>query len=74
MDTFRKVDGLQGAAENCSLSSALFLDLNIQPADFLIQRGEWDVEMLRGFGLIPVAAFQHVGNDAALDIFDNFEE
>ena len=57
-----------------SLSPALFLDLNIQAADFLVQRGEWDVKMLGRFRLVPVAAFQHVGDDAPLDVFDNFEE
>ena len=57
-----------------SLSPALLLDLNIQAADFLVQRRKRDVKMLRGFRLVPVAAFQHVGDDAPLDVFDNFEE
>ena len=42
--------------------------------DFLIERGERDLEALGGFGLVPVGALEHVYDDAALDFFENREE
>src|SRR4029077_7469390 len=56
-----------------SLSPRLLLDLDIQAADFLIQRGERDFEVLGGLGLVPVAFFQHVGDDAPLHVFHDFK-
>src|SRR5208282_1690204 len=56
------------------LPAPLLLDLNIQPADFLVQGRERNVEAFGGFGLIPVTAFQHVGDDAAFEVSDNFKQ
>src|SRR5438270_2579935 len=50
------------------------LDLDIQPFDFLVQSGEWNAEALGGFGLIPVALLQHVGDDPTLTILNDIEQ
>src|SRR5581483_5611092 len=49
-------------------------DLDVQTFDLLIQGGEWNAEALGGFGLVPVALFQHVHDDAALAIFHDVEK
>ena len=49
-------------------------DFDVETLDFLVQRGERDVEALGGFCLVPGALLQHVGNDAAFAFFDDFEE
>ena len=56
------------------LASALLFYLNIQAADLLIQRGKWHTEALCRFGLVSVAALEHVGDDTALDVFDDLEQ
>src|ERR1700749_3383073 len=48
--------------------------LDVQPLDLLIQGGERDAELLGGFGLVPVGAFELVDDDAALDVLENVEE
>src|SRR5579863_7640476 len=50
------------------------LDLDIQPLDLLIQRGERNAELLGGVGLVPVAALQLINDDAANDVFEDVEE
>ena len=62
-------EGVFLRTENCLLPPALLLDLDIQSADFLVQGGEWYAEALGSFSLIPVTAFQHVGDDAAFEVF-----
>src|ERR1035438_4159307 len=52
----------------------LLLDLSIQALDFLVQGGEWNAEAVGGFGLVPAAFFQHVADDAAFAVFNDFEE
>src|ERR1019366_4613147 len=52
----------------------LLLDLNIQALDFLVQSGEWNAESVGGFGLVPAAFFQHIADDAAFAVFNDFEE
>ena len=54
--------------------SVLLLDLNIQALDFLVQGREWNTKSVGGFGLVPAAFFQHVADDAALAVFDDFEQ
>ena len=49
-------------------------DFYVEPLDFLIQRREWDAELLGSFGLVAVAAFELVHDDAALDVFHYVEE
>ena len=56
-----------------TLPAAFLFYFDVQAADFLVQGGERHVEALGGFGLVPVAAFQHVGDDAALQVFHDFE-
>src|SRR5271165_447078 len=56
------------------LLSALFAYLDVEALDFLVERGEWDAELLGGVGLVPVAALQFFDDDAALDIFEDVEE
>src|SRR5271170_8043553 len=53
---------------------ALFLDLDGQTLDFLIQRGERDMEAFGRFGLVPAAFFQHIDDDATLTVFHDAEE
>src|SRR5215472_18023556 len=72
-------DGLffQGTAECRCLRPvlpALLLDLNVQAADFLIQRGKRHVEALSSLGLIPVAALEHVDDYAPFNVPDNLEK
>ena len=55
------------------IAVALF-DLDVEALDLLVQGGERDLEVLGGFGLVPVAALQAVGDDAALDLFHQVEE
>src|SRR5215471_12569955 len=56
------------------LPPSLFLDLNIQAPDLLIEGRKWHVKAFCGFRLIPVAAFQHVGDDSPLHVFHDFEQ
>src|SRR5579862_18793 len=56
------------------LPAWFFLDFYIQAADFLIERGEWHLEVLGSLGLIPVTLFEHVDDNAPLDIFYDFKE
>src|SRR5205807_8046843 len=56
------------------LSPHLLLNFDIQAADFLIQCGKRDLEVFRGFGLVPVALFEHVADDAPLHILHNFKQ
>src|SRR5450756_1587986 len=52
----------------------LLLDLDGQPFDFLIQRGERDVEAFRRFGLVPAALLQHVDDDPPFAVFHDAEQ
>src|ERR1035438_557392 len=54
--------------------SVLLLDLNIQALDLLVQRRQWNAESVGGFGLVPAAFFQHIADDAAFAVFNDFEE
>ena len=60
--------------ESSLVPEAAFLYLHIEPLDLLVQRAERNLEELGGLGLVPVAAFEAVGNDAALDLFHEVEE
>jgi hypothetical protein len=57
-----------------ALHPILLFDLDIQPTDFLVKRGQRHVESLSRFGLVPVAALEHVGDDAPLHIIDDLEQ
>src|SRR3981081_1530259 len=61
-------------ADGCYLPPPFFLDLNIQAADLLIQGRERHMEALGGLGLIPITAFQHVGDDSTLNVLDDLKE
>jgi len=50
------------------------LDLDGQPFDFLIQRGERYVEAFRRFGLVPAALLQHVNDGPPLAVFHDAEQ
>ncbi len=63
-----------GTARMPLIPSALLPDLNIEPLDLLVQRGKRNVEALGGFGLVPVAFFQHVDDHAALAVFNDVEQ
>src|SRR5437588_9443551 len=47
------------------LPSPLLLNLNIQSPDFLVRRRKRHMKSFSCFGLVPVAAFEPVCNDAA---------
>jgi hypothetical protein len=49
-------------------------DVNTKALDFLIQRRERDHEAFGSFGLIPCGAFEHINNDATLDLVHDLEE
>jgi len=57
-----------------SLFPAALLHFDAEAFDLLVQRRERDAEELRGLGLVPVAAFQSVGDDAALDLLHHVKE
>ena len=56
------------------LVSGSLLDLDVESLDLLVEGGEGDSEVFGGFGLVPVAALEAVGDDAALDLFHEVEE
>jgi len=56
------------------LVAGAFADLYVEALDLLIEGGEWDLEELGGFGLVPVGTLEAVGDDAALDLFHEVEE
>jgi hypothetical protein len=56
------------------LVAGAFADFDAEAFDFLVERGEGDAELLGGFGLVAVAAFELVDDDAALDVFHDVEE
>ena len=49
-------------------------DINAQPLDLLVQRGQRNLKLLRRFRLIPVRAFQHVANHAPLNLIHDLEQ
>src|SRR5579859_6088163 len=53
---------------------APLLHFDAQPLDLLVQRGERHLEFFRRLGLVTFAFLQHVGDDAALDVFHDLEE
>src|SRR5580698_3376938 len=57
-----------------ALIAVALLDLDVEALDFLIERAERDLEVLGGFGLVPVAALQAVGDDAPLNLFHDIKE
>src|ERR1700678_4061683 len=49
-------------------------DLYIEALDLLVQCGEWNLEVLRSLGLVPMATFEPVRDDAPFDLFHQIEE
>src|SRR5208337_537222 len=64
------------ATKHWPLSSLppLLLDLDAQALDLLVQGGQRNAELLGGFGLVPAAFFQHVGDDAPLAVFHDLKQ
>src|SRR5450631_2254839 len=62
------------AEDRASLLPALLLDLDGQTFDFLIQRGERDVEAFRRFSLVPAALLQHIDDDPPFAVFHDAEQ
>src|SRR5690349_7500909 len=56
------------------IPGAFFPDLNIEPLDLLVQRGEGNVEALRRVRLVPVALLQHAHDQAAFAILNDFKK
>jgi hypothetical protein len=56
------------------LVAGTFFYFDVEALDFLVESGERDLEVLGGFGLVPVAALKTVGDDAAFDLFHEVEE
>src|SRR6266849_7608877 len=56
------------------VATATAADIDSQALDFLIQRGKRDHEAFGGFGLVPAGAFEHVNNDATLDLVHDLKE
>ena len=56
------------------LIARTLFDFDIEAFNLLIEGGEGNLEVLGRFGLIPVAAFEAVGDDATLDLFHEVEE
>ena len=67
-----------GFDEDCDsawkLVAGSLLDLYVEALDLLVESGERDPEVFGGFGLVPVAALETVGDDAALDLLHQVEE
>ena len=67
-----------GFDEDCDsarqLVAAALLHFDVEALDLLVERGEGDAEVLGGLGLVPVAAFQAIGDDAPLDLLHQVEE
>lgn len=52
---------------------ALALDVDVEPFDLLVERGERDVELFGGFGLAPVGGFEGFDDFAPLEIGHDLE-
>src|ERR1700678_365458 len=57
-----------------SLVARPLLDLYIEALDLLVQCRQWNLEILRCFGLIPMASLQAIRDDTALDLFHQIKE
>jgi hypothetical protein len=55
-------------------SVALLAYRDLQPFNFLIERGKWDSQILGRVGLAPVDRLQRFDDFPALEIGDNFEQ
>jgi len=56
------------------LIAGSFFDFDAQAFDLLVQGGEGDFEVFGGLGLVPVAAFEAIRDDAAFDLLHEVEE
>src|SRR5713226_1987837 len=68
------VELLAAGGDEGFVATAAAADINAEALDFLVEGGERDHEALRGFGLVPVGALEHVDDDAALDFVHDLEE
>ena len=69
-----QADSLKIVIQPGKLVATALLHFHVQPLDLLVQRRQRNLEVLRGLGLVPVAALQPVGDDAPLDLFHQVEE
>ena len=63
-----------GTARTWLIPRALLPDLNVEPLDLLVQRGKRNMEALGGVSLVPAAFFQHVHDQTALAVFNDFKQ
>src|SRR5713101_7734298 len=68
------VELLAAGGDEGFVATAAAADINAEALDFLVEGGERDHEALRGFGLVPVGALEHVDDDAAFDFVHDLEE
>ena len=59
---------------NVRSAVTFLLNLNPIPFDLLVECGERNVKTIRGFGLTPRAAFEHLDNNSFLDRIHDVKE
>ena len=64
-----RYNGFVAACAACAASARV----DPQALDLLIERGERDLKLFGGLGLIPSRAFEHVADDAALDFIHDLK-
>src|SRR5258708_2182510 len=56
------------------IAAATAADVDSEALDLLVEGGERDEKTLGGFGLVPAGAFQHINNDATLDLVHDLKQ
>ena len=69
-----QADSMKICDSAARLISCTFFNFDIEALDLLVQRGERNLEVLRGLGLVPVTALETIGDDAPLNLFHQIEE
>src|SRR5205807_4446949 len=54
--------------------AAATANFDTQALDFLVERRKGNDKTFRGFGLVPVRAFEHVHDDAALNLVHDLKQ
>ncbi len=65
---------VQSTTRQRELVAGAFFYFDVEALDLLVQSGQGDLEVLGGFCLVPVATFEAIRDNAALDLFHEVEE
>jgi hypothetical protein len=73
-ETVAPKSSLARGGRKAFVAAAAPTDINAQPLDFLVEGRERNEKTFRGFGLIPVGTFEHINDNAALDLIHDLKK